>query len=129
MSCRNLGIIGKIVERSQPQIVRNSDGYFVVQLVYEGDGCQDAFKINGFVGATGTFASDVVLMTNYLSIPGTVVSADAGKVKFAYNQVQSSQMKLGPERSFEMRIEDSTGVKYINFDGQLQIVAPLYVPI
>lgn len=122
MSCKNQGVIGKIVNISQPAIVKGSDAFISTQLVYQGD-VNTPVKIPGFIGATGFLANDD---TTVQAVTGTLDSADLGTLNFSIAASGTDLLKAGDEQSFEFRLEDADGVQYIQFDGGLQIKDRLF---
>lgn len=117
MSCNNQGVIGKISNISQPAIVKGSDAFITAQVVYKGDTSSPS-KIEGFVGATGFFQNDDLSIQ---TIEGTLVSGDLGQLKFDLPASGTDLLKAGDEQSFEFSLEDDSGLKFIQFDGGLQI--------
>lgn len=122
MSCKNRGVVAKIVNISQPEIVKGSDAFLELELVYKGDENQQE-KISNFVGATGFFQAEEV---DYLSASGSLVSADLGKIKFELTSAETAQLKAGEEISLEMSVEDDKGLVFYQLDGALIVKDRLF---
>lgn len=121
MSCKNQGIYGKIADISQNPIVKGSDGYIVSQILYKGD--DSPFKLTNFLGATGYFKN---ADATTLSASGSLESADLGKIRFVLTDQQTALLEAGEEKSFEVKFEDDSGVKVIQYEGKLQINERLF---
>lgn len=122
MTCKNRGIKGKVYNISQPSIVKGSDGFVVSQVVYEGDEGAP-YKIEGFVGATGFLANED---GTTLSVEASLESEDLGLVLVPLSSAQTALLKASEEASLEILLEDSSGVKIIQFDGSISVKNRLF---
>lgn len=120
MTCLNLGIIGSIVDRSTPSIVRESDAFLVVQMSYRGTSTPYGFE--NFTGATGFFSGESAV----LEVPASLVSADLGKLRLELAASATSGLVLGDEQTFQVDFQDDRGLTKILFDGAISVVDPLY---
>jgi len=121
MSCLNRGIVGEIADRLTPSIVKDSDTYLVVQMLYRGTSQPASFQT--LQGATGHFQGEDAAI---ISIPATLVSADLGKLQIDLPASSTALLEAGDEQSFQVDFRDDRGLVKILFDGALEIVEPLY---
>lgn len=121
MNICSKGVIGKIFEISQPAIVKGSDGFIGVKL-FNKDSCEPV-TVNGFVGATGYLANEDDTIWD---IPGELLSEDRAEIKFALPASGTVNLKASDEASFEVAIQDASGIKIVQFDGKLQIKDRLF---
>lgn len=117
MNCKNLGIIGKIADISQPSIVKGSDAFLVAQLIYKGT--SDVAKVSNFLGATGFFPQQD--SAEPLVVDGTLESADLGQIRFSIPASGTQLLKASDELSWEFSVEDDNGLRFIQYEGTLQI--------
>lgn len=110
------GVVGQLVEISQPAIVKGSDGFIKAKLVYK-DSC-DVYKIDTFSGATGFLANDDGTVYDF---PGVLESADLAELSFDLPASGTTGLKAGDECSLEFAIQDASGLLFIQFDGKLKI--------
>jgi len=121
-TCRRLGIIGRIADRSTPAIVKGSDAFLVTQLVFKGE--NDPAEIVGFSGATGFFPQ--ADSTEPLPVSGTLESADLAEIRFELAASGTALLADGEEQSFEISVEDSFGLVFYQFDGKLVVKERLF---
>lgn len=120
MTCLNLGVIGSVVDRSTPSVVREADAFLVVQMTYRGTSTPYSFE--NLVGATGFFSGE----TAVIEVPASLVSADLGKLRLDMAASATSGLVVGDEQTFQVDFEDDRGLTKILFDGALSVVEPLY---
>lgn len=117
MTCDSKGAIGKIQKISQPAIVKGSDAFIIAQIVQAADKSKP-ISFSDFQGATGYFAN---ADGTSLEVIGALESQDLGTVRFDLTAQQTSGLLSGEERSFEFGYTDESGVKFIQFDSNIQI--------
>jgi hypothetical protein len=122
MTSTNLGIVGTIVDRSTPSVVRGADSFITTQLVYKGT--DTPYSFDTFAGATANFAADGV--ETPISVVGVLESADLGRVKFTIPAASTAQLAVGEEQSFEQRFADASGSRIILFDAALTVADALF---
>lgn len=122
MSCKNRGIVAKIVNISQPEIVKGSDAFLEVELVYKGDENEQQ-KLTQFVGATGFFQAEE---TEYVAASGHLESADLAKLRFELSPAETALLKAGDEVSLEIAVEAHHGLIFYQLDGALIVKDRLF---
>lgn len=120
MTCLNLGVIGTVVDRATPAVVRESDSFIVVQMTYKGTSTPYSFQT--LVGATGFFPGTGGLV----EVAATLVSADLGKLRFNLAASGTALMSAGEEQNFQVDFEDDDGLWKILLESALRVVDPLY---
>lgn len=120
MTCLNLGIVGAIVDRSTPSLVRSSDAFLVVQMTYRGT--SEPYAFQNWTGATGFFPGE----TAVLEVPASLVSADLGKLRLEIAASGTALLAVGDEQTFQVDFQDDRGLTKILFDGAISVVDPLY---
>lgn len=118
------GLVGRIVARSQPSILRGTNAWLETQVLHSGSG--DPYAYRGLVGATAQFlSSDNV---SAVSVVGSLVSADLGRVRFDLPPSGTMGLAIGSERDFQQVFEDDSGVTIIPFRSAVSIEDPMFYP-
>lgn len=116
------GVIGRIVSRSQPQIVRGSDAFIITQLHYEDQSCSP-YKFEGFQGASAVFKDTANVA---YTVAGALDSADLGQVRFDIPATGTTAIKAGDPVIFQQVFLDDNGFLIIPFVDKISFVNPLF---
>lgn len=119
---KTAGLIGKIVDRATPQIVRGSDAFLVTEISYKGDTAP--YQFANLAGATAFFPSDGDGVP--VASVGAVVHANRGTIRFDLSDVDTDGLKVGESLSFEQHFEDDRGLTIIVFADKLDVVDSLF---
>lgn len=121
MSCNGLGLVGSIIDRATPAMVKGSDTFIVTQIVFKGS--NDPYSFQSFAGSTAYFpAADGGVVT----ASGALVSADLGTVRFELGNTETDLLAEGSDLSFEQRFADDRGLSIIQYEAALSIAAALF---
>lgn len=101
-------------------ITQGSRVQVVVNLVDRGT----PYQIQGFVGASAVFRQTD--SETPLVVTGAVLPVQAGTLGFDILEAYTALLELGQEQSFEVRLEDSNGLRVHLFESQLAVHAPLF---
>lgn len=122
MTCESKGVSGKVLQTSQPAIVKGSDAFIVAQIVQAADKSKPV-SFSNFQSASGYFANQD---GTTLTVEGSLVSEDLGTLRFDLTSQETSNLLAGEERSFEFQFQDDNGVRIIQFDSNIQIKERLF---
>jgi hypothetical protein len=114
-------IIGRVVDQSTPALVQGADLYVVAQLVF--DGTREPYAIANFTGASAQFPAAA---GGAVTIPGTLVSADLGTLRFDLAASGSSALAVGDPLSFQVELVDARGKSIVILEDALTVAASLF---
>lgn len=121
---KNSGIIGQIVDRSTPQLVRGSDAYLVTQASYKGSDGPAPYKFENLTGASALFLTDTDGVP-FVAV-GNVADPNRGTVRFDLAATGTSLMKLGESLTFEQHFDDDRGRTILVFDSKLDVIDSIF---
>lgn len=121
MSCITTGIVGRIVDRATPAIMKGSDSFIKTALTLKG--CDDPYDLSSMQGASCFFISD---SGGAVCVTGTATSADRGMCVFQIPQAKTLIIAPGDPISFEQHFIDDAGYQIVRFDDAIGVLESLF---
>lgn len=122
MSCKQkTTITGRVVDQSTPALVQGADLYVVAQLVFVET--REPYGISGFGGASAQFPAAA---GGAVTVPGTLVSADLGTLRFDVAASGSTALAVGDPVSFQVELVDTRGKSIVILEDAITVAASLF---